>query len=448
MLTSMMLAMAPAHAAEVTWNGHYRARGLIYDSLSVSSTNAQAEGTSNLFDHRLRLRPGIYVSSRVGVFTTFDVLPLTPYGDTANTWYDDVEGAAIPLAYADGVAVGADAEDPTAWASNFQVRHAYADLYSDIGRFRFGRMPHHWGAGILFNGGFGPESEYGDVSDRLQFTSRAGSVYLMGAWEPIFEGYEGVPDDMAALDFSVAYRAETTGLGLYNRYRYQPSASFNSYTGDLWGYAELGPVKVQTEVAAVFGGGDLDTGANDISIAAVGAMLEAEVGLDRLIGGLELGVATGDAEPDDSKIKTFSFDRDHNVALMMFEEPMPVLEASVITESNGGRDYDAVRTGEGVSNALYLRPWVGWRFNDDLATDLQLFAARAAKVPEDEEANRGYGMEFDLSLRYDPYEHFWVKGTAGVFLPGPYYTTYTHDELGTGFDDVTLGGRLYATVEF
>jgi len=445
---SMLLAAAPAQAVEVGWSGHYRARGLLYDSLSLSRTNDLAEGTSNLIDHRFRLIPSFFVTPNVAMFAQLDFLPLATWGDQPATWYDPVSETAIPLAYADGVTNYVDAEDAGSYARNLMVTRAYADIYTGIGRFRFGRVPFHWGSGILFNSGLDVLSEYGDTSDRLQLTTRLGSVYLMTGWEVMFEGDLGVPDDMQAADLAIAYRTETLGIGLLNRFRYQPSLAFKAYTGDFWSVLELGPARVEAEVAAVFGGGDFDTGLNDIGIAAVGAMLRAEITLDRLYGGLEGGVATGDEDPDDAKIRTFTFDRDHNVALMMFEEPMPTLEAAVINETNAGREYGATRTGDGISNALYLRPHVGFKFLPQLRADVALFTARAAKLPESQAGQTGYGNEVDLNIRYDPYEHFWLQGTFGVFLPGTYYSNYTHDELGGDFGAATYGGRLMGTVEF
>lgn len=451
MLTLLtLLAATPASAVEVAWNGHYRARGLIYDSLSLSRSNELAEGTSTLMDHRLRLQPSFFVSPEIGLFAQLDFLPLTVYGDSPATYYDPVTGEDLPLAYADGVTPYVSEDDGGSYTRNMSLTRAYADIYTPIGRLRFGRVPMSWGAGILFNDGLDPTDEFGDTSDRIQLTSRVGPLYLMGGWENMYEGYINEPDDMQAVDFALAYRSETVGIGLFNRYRFQPSQSFRAYTGDFWALAELGPASIETEVVGVFGGGNLDTGANDVRIAAVGAMMEGSITLSRLMGGLELGLATGDADPNDSSIRTFTFDRDHNVALMMFEEPMPLLSAQVANETNQGRDDSLVSqgTGEGISNAMYLRPWVGWRFFDELAADVALFAAQAAKLPDERSDERGYGVEIDASLRYDPYDNFWLKGTLGAFVPGSYYAGITDETYGSGFGDVALGGRLWATVEF
>lgn len=452
LLLSLLTLLATASAAEVEFHGHYRARGLLYDNLSLSDTNPNALGRTSYADHRLRLSPTIHASSRVGVHAQIDMLPLTVWGDSTNTWTDPVTGDAIAMAYADGVVPYGDAEDGTSYLRNIQLTRAYADVYTEYGRLRFGRMPIDWGVGLLFNDGNDPLDEYGDTGDRLQFTTRVGPVYVMGAYEIINEGLlerdGGIEDAMQAADLAVAWQTETLGVGLYNRYRFQRSPQFGAYNGSLWAHLEMGPANVDAEFVGVFGRGDLDTGVNDIQVLAGGAVLDGSIDIDKIYGGVQIGLATGDKEPNDNVLRTFAFDRDHNIALMMFEEPMPVLAPGVVNDANGGRETDAIRTGDGISNALFLRPMLGYHLRPDLSADLAYIGARALQLPDDEQANRGYGQEFDLSLTYSPFEHFSARGTAGLFLPGPYYRNYEHETLGGDFDSPTLGGRLVLTAEF
>ncbi|MCP4809338.1 MAG: hypothetical protein GY913_11830 [Proteobacteria bacterium] len=452
MIPLMLMFSTPADAAEVDFSGHYRARALYYDNLSLSDTNPNALGATSFIDHRLRLMPAIHASSRVGVFAQVDMLPTTVFGDSPNTWVNPVDGQAIALAYADGVSPYGDADDGTSYLQNIQVTRAYADVYTDYGRLRFGRMPVDWGVGLLFNDGLDATDEYGDTGDRVQFTTRAGPVYVMGAYELIHEGLletSGEADDqMQATDLAVAWQTETMALGLYNRYRFQRNPGFRAYNGSLWGHIELGPANVDAEFVGVFGRGDLDTGVNDIQVIAGGLVLDGTIDVDKIHGGLQFGLGTGDTDPTDNVLRDFQFDRDHNVALMMFEEPMPILAPGVVNEANAGRDYDAVRTGDGMSNVLYIRPEVGYQLRPDLAAKASYIAARALQVEETETGNRGYGMEVDLGLTYTPFEHFSAEAMGGVFLPGPYYENYEHDELGGGFDAATFGGRLMLTADF
>ena len=41
-----------------------------------------------------------------------------------------------------------------------------------------------------------------------------------------------------------------------------------------------------------------------------------------------------------------------------------------------------------------------------------------------------------------------LEEALAVMLPGAYYTEFTDDDLGGGFDQPALGGRLLTTVEF
>lgn len=437
-----------ASAAEVEWHGHYRTRVLAYNSLSLSDTNANATAGTVYLDHRLRLQPTFHASSRVAVHAQLDMLNLTSFGDNINN-YTLADGTLLPAAYAHGVAPDLTQNNMGNFG-NVSLTRAWADIYLPYGRLSMGRMPQHWGAGVLFNDGLTPESEFGDTGDRIQFTSRVGPVYLMGAYEQLSEGYweEGDDrDDSVAADFAVAYLGETMGLGLYNRYRHQFGPTYQAYTASLWGFSELGPARIELEFAGNFGGGDLNSQNNDVSQVAFGGILSGSMTLpNKLNAGLDVGMASGDSDTTDSTDRTFTFDRDKNIALMMFEEPLPVLAPAVRNSENLGRDTGAVLTGEGVSNALFLKPTIGYQIRDDLHGQVSLLGARTFAAPSD--ARRGYGWEIGADLTYSPVEHFYLKASGAVLVPGEYYSNYVDPDLGGGFDSPAFGGRLYLVAEF
>lgn len=438
-LLALLLLPASASAAELTWDGYYRGRALAFDSLSVSSTNESSEGFSGSFDHRMSLRPAWLLSEHASLHAQIDLFPFQLWGAEPATTTDPVTGEQTAIATADGTApVGAGLVATRAWA----------EAYTPIGRFALGRMPMQWGAGILWNDGNDPEAEYGDTADRLQFSTRVGPMFVFGAYDVQFEGYLGSEDDMQAASLGIGYRSETAGVGLLNNYRYQTSQKYKAYTGDVWAFTELGPIRAELEVVGVFGAGDLETGATEVDIMAFGGMLNAAYSTDKLTLGVEGGFATGDAEPSDAKIRTFSFDRDHNVSVVLFEETLPTLQTAVQNDSNEGRTTEASLTGDGLSNVLYLRPAVKYRLLPEVEAELAWFSATMAAGPPAADGRKGYGNEIDLSVRYDPHPHVWVKGTAGVLLPGKYFTEYEHTDLGGGFDQVTWGARLIGTVEF
>ena len=43
---------------------------------------------------------------------------------------------------------------------------------NDLARFDFGRMRHHWGLGLMANGGACLDCDFGDAVDRVQVTTQ------------------------------------------------------------------------------------------------------------------------------------------------------------------------------------------------------------------------------------------------------------------------------------
>ena len=448
MLSVLALALpSTASAVEVAWDGHYRTRVRYFDSLSLSSleTNEFSEESSMWTDHRLDLRPKFTFSNSVSLHTGFELLPFNTLGSGPSSLVDPVTGEEHPAAFANRVDTGFG-ED------NFEVEHVFGEVDAGFGKFRFGRMPVEWGSGMVYNAGLDPLSEYGDSADRLQVTVPMGPVYVIGAIETSAENFVNVDDDMITYTGGIAYLGERYGLGSYNTYRvakFADESKYSLFTGDLWARVQLGMTSIEWEFAFQTGGGNLSEDVNDVTITGIGTQLTALVGNDTLRAGASAGLASGDQDPYDNEFRTFSFDPDFNVALMMFEEPMPVLaHENAHPENNGGREWGAVRTGEGVSNAMYVRPAIQYTASEGLDIELAWIGARAAKLPESDMDNKGYGSEFDLTVDYRPFEHFQLSSTLGVFLPGKYVTSYEHEELGGGFEDMAIGSRLVGTVQF
>ncbi len=438
-LLALLLLPSPASATEITWDGFYRGRATMFDSLSMSDTNDATEGASNLLDHRFSVRPAWLISDHAALHAQVDLFPFQLWGGTAATYIDPVTGETIATAAADGVATT---------GAGLVATRAWAEAYTPVGRFAAGRMPMRWGAGILWNDGNDPEAQHGDSADRIQFSTRVGPVFVMAAWDVQYEGFLGAEDDMQSGTLAVGYKSETAGVGLLNNYRYQPSREYQAYTGDFWGWTELGPIRAEFEAVGVFGSGNLDTGASDVDILTFGGMLNLQYATEKMKIGLEGGFASGDADPDDSKIRTFSFDRDHSVALILFEETLPTLATTVQNDSNGGRTTEAALTGDGLSNVLYVRPSVKYQILPNAEAEASWFTGMVAAGPAAVDGRKGYGNEFDLSVRYDPHPHVWVKGTLGVLLPGKFFSEYSDEEYGDGFDKPVVGARLIGTVEF
>ena len=90
------------------------------------------------------------------------------------------------------------------------VKRVWAEWVTPVGQLRFGRMPHHWGLGMVFNSGDGPDDDYQTTVDRAQIISGIKSLdlYASAAFDFPNEGptsdtlslERGQPYDIAQLD--------------------------------------------------------------------------------------------------------------------------------------------------------------------------------------------------------------------------------------------------------
>jgi hypothetical protein len=439
----LLLAPLAAQAVEVDFEGFYRARARAYSSLSFDPAAADAEGLAAYVQHRVFLRPRFIVSENVSMFMDVRALDGVSWGDTPAPPVDVVSGATDPIALSDVLdpptGEGAALRDLSLWRAWAEVRHGDHSV-------RFGRMPLHWGSGVWWNDGLGLVSDYGDSADRVQWEGLFGDVYASLAVDVNAEGLVGAGDDTTAFNGMAAYRSETITAGAALQLRHTPAPNLQVFTVDAAVDAEIGKFELHAEGVAHFGGGDLDTGVNDVRIASGGGVVEASLELDLGTVTLSGGLATGDQDPNDATITTFSFDRDYNVGVILFEQALPTLAASLPTAGNGGRDTSQALLGGRVQNAIFVRPSVRRTIAEKVEVEAAVLWARAASAPSGSafEGRRTYGTEVDLTGRWVGTEHLDLGLTGALFVPGDWFTEYADRELSRPI----LGGQLTGRVRF
>ncbi len=159
-------------------NGYFRVRGEMLNKLHLK--NAPDAAQYNYFpkplrsgsrlssaNMRLRLEPTINASEAVRVHAQIDVLDNYVLGSNEGT-LSNATGSPYPVPYWSSSRAYLR-DDPTADRPLIIPRRVWADVQTPIGLLSFGRMPSHWGLGILANAGTGLDQDYGDTVDRLQF---------------------------------------------------------------------------------------------------------------------------------------------------------------------------------------------------------------------------------------------------------------------------------------
>jgi uncharacterized protein (TIGR04551 family) len=168
---------------------------------------------------RFRLNPELHISDNLRIVSQIDLLDNLVLGSTPEGYSNEPgqnggyravpRGGYTPLGAFESTQV-----PPSGGRNSFkdsvQVKRVWAEYLTPVGQLRFGRMPSHWGLGILANAGDGYDDDYQSTVDRIMFVTGLKSLdlYFAAAWDftnegPTSESHalpQGQPYDLAQLD--------------------------------------------------------------------------------------------------------------------------------------------------------------------------------------------------------------------------------------------------------
>ena len=381
------------------FNGEYQLRVnrmqsfplAVSDSVSLANPGASSDslGQNSWLNHWLRITPRLQLGKNLTIVGQMDIVTGVVMGDTTH----DVSSDQTP-------------RDENGF-SNVQPRWLYLEWLTPYGLWRAGQMPNHWGMGLVANDGDHPslfgDYRYGSIGDGIIFgTKPLGkdgplTVALGGQYvfkDPLVDLSRG---DRATQVLLAAYLEHGPNqIGVYGAYRHQ----WNDRTSDnpRFTYADqidVGVVDVAgklaarvpgvdawlvgaAEVATIFGStneirtqaqalsGEKTTlrsygGAAQIGVVHVGrgrdpapaddgkAKSESPVDWGDIVAQLEIGYASGDANPYGDTQKRFTFDPNHKVGLLLFDEVMRWQTARAASAAQDPNLTNAARPTPGVN---------------------------------------------------------------------------------------------------
>ncbi len=180
----------------------------------LCSNNTQAGANM-----RFRLNPEIHISDNLRVMAQIDMLDNVILGSTPESWGNvpSKDGGYQTIARGGYAAIGAFAT--TQWVpiagfnsttNSISVKRVWGEYTTPIGLLRFGRMPSHWGLGMLANAGDGYDSDWQSTADRIMLVTgiKKYDLYFAAAWDFPNEGatsqsfnqLQGQPYDLAQYD--------------------------------------------------------------------------------------------------------------------------------------------------------------------------------------------------------------------------------------------------------
>jgi hypothetical protein len=355
----------------------------------------QSIGQNQFLSHWLRLSPRLQLRDTVELVAQLDLLTGVIAGDLARD-------------------TGADQTPRNAYNgfSNVQPRWLYAQWRLPFGMVRIGQQPNHWGMGVLYNDGEHPllfgDYRYGAISERILFATKPGGkdsdFNLSVAGDLVFrdniarltrgqQAYQGV--------LAAYYEHDRDKLGVFTTFRHQEndrtsatplftySDVLDTVSIDLHGkIARAVPgesnalVFAEAEAAYVLGStnfvrttaqalGDTKAPVRAYGGAAtVGVVHRTSSGEDAfgdIVGQVEVGYASGDADPYDGTYRRFTFDPNHRIGLMLFDEVMRFQTARAATAATDPLvarqtpGVDLIPSNGGVFGAQYINPTAIYR---------------------------------------------------------------------------------------
>lgn len=449
------------NAVKVKLDGYYRVRGISYsNSVYINPDGVRTKDDKTAYiQQRLRLEPEIQiVPDELSIKMQADVFDDVIWGDNScfvNGEYDPSAPGCVLPALAGG---------PSAHGWNYLyqyedrmlvIKRAWAEVKLPVGKLVFGRMPSHWGLGLLENDGNGFRNEwgdahYGDNRDRIEFVTKPGGkdrpYYLAIGYDKTVEGIipqtPGQPiDDVDQWFVTPFYCAPdclakppqvNTFGGAFVAYRVQPSTDTKVIVSDGYFMQKfLENFKIQVDVLYLGGAtkalGDYDEDGvvDNITVNVINGVLRGTYTLEPLQAVIEVGYAGGDKDASyrDRRITAYTWDPDYNVGLLMFEELQARQSSSYaqyLARTGQAINDDLiplVATKGGVKNATYVmftpKFFLGEEENPLLATKLSLLWARLnepalspiggtfvnGKVEKDLGFELDWGIEFGTNFK-------------------------------------------------
>lgn len=438
-----------------------------------NASAAETYGQEQMTEHRLRFEPELILFDSVSFYADLQLASgfLTVTGPRGADAFAD---AYARLAQAGEWRTSAAEAfgDGQRYRDQLRVRKLYVDWRTPVGAFIAGRMASSWGLGILANAGdddeqdwgaarFGSDRNYGDIVNRVVLATAPFVAFSGAAWArrwtlalgaDIVERDERISRSQGddATETIVAFRFQDgrREAGLYIAYRDLEDRNDDTLevlaldAAGRWDW-RLADFEVTAAGEIVFVTGDTTLARNNaftgkidvrqLGYVARGGATYLPLGIG---GDLEVGYASGDSNPVDGELRSFSFDPSYNPSLILFDELRAAetiaARANASDLSRIGLPPDSARllpTQGAVTNAIYVRPTLRYRWNElearvallwarseeDVVDPVTLNAwSRARNHQGGDSSARDLGVEIDAGVDYSYRVGRWAEAVVGI----------------------------------
>ena len=437
-----------ALASDLDWSGLYRVEANYIRNAALSGG-----GDKSYILHHLILRPKIVASDGFIIYSRFDLLNAdAPFN---NSQLGQAFGSGIGNA---DPTTTTGADDSSVLSSRqkseqLQITQLYLNYVNEFGSLIVGRAPLNFGLGMSYNSGEGWFDHWLETRDLISYKIVFGNISITPMMARVsqrgfeFENameyniqaqYENPETDVA---MGVMYSTRNAGPST-NDAPVSKTSDGNGVLGGNGASATLGGYNRQLlnlfvlkdteryrigfEGAFLSGKtGVTSAGGSGVSYSGYGLAMEGEWRPEdsRMKLGARAGYATGDSPSTTDRFEGFIFNRNYDVAFIMFNHPLG--KADFLRTTLGGSR--AAQAGvapatvdtESISNVFYLAPYIDYRLSDRFDFKGVLATGWLAADPLiGGSGKKDLGYEFDFAFNYKVKGNMVWSNTIGLLFPG------------------------------
>lgn len=470
-----------AYGADIEWSGVYRVEGFSQYKPDLADGD---RGLDYGMQH-LILRPKIVASDGFTIRSQFDVFnnaayPNSHLGQYWGTGPRDGTGTNQNSTHS---ADQSNVFSEQGAAGTINVSQLYLTWDHEFGSLIVGRVPLQFGLGMTYSAGMGLFDHFYNTLDMIGYKLVFGNIFV----EPMIGKSSGGAinrnDDVRDYLIQAHYESPEDGIELGAMYHLRQTgdqgsdgpmtdASGNQILGAAGG--ALTSASIQNinlyalkdtpvwHLGAEFGlqsgkAGILNANDDHVTLSGFGLALEAEYHPDdsRWKWGLKTGYATGDDPSSTGNYEGYIFNRNYDVAFLLFNHPLgqyDVFRTRMIGGGGGQPNYTGAATSneigapdvDAISNVLYIAPYGVWQFSDHWNMKGVLATGFLNVDPSAKGAGKNVGYEFDYSINFTPKKGIAWENAVGLLVPGKAFAGGSND-FATG---ATFGFQTRAAISF
>lgn len=430
-----------AHA-DIEWSGVYRMEGNFINNPDLNAHHKQlAYGLSTLI-----LRPKIVAGDGLTINGQFNILNNAA---EPNSQLGAVMGGGVGTATPTG-ASNSNSMSQTMKNDTISIAQLFITYNNEYGQLIAGRAPLQFGLGITHNAGRGLFDHWYDTRDMVGYKFIVGNLYFFPMIGKANEGALNNNDDLTDYMIHVQYDNPESDVEMGVFYQIRKGAQMSgdapagtatnmplggagakstgevdARTANIYALRDSENIRLGLEASFQTGNsGVLTAGGEKVTWGGFGVAGELEYRPEdsKWKYGIKAGMATGDDPTTDAKYEGYIFDRNYDVAMLMFNHPLgqyDVLGSRIVTgDPRTGGKVNSVDT-EAIANTLYIAPNFKYAFNDRWSMNHALTTGWLNNGQiANKSVSKGLGYEYDLSVTFSPRKGVMWVNQAGLLFPG------------------------------